>query len=196
MATLTVLEYLSLDGVVQAPGHEGEDTDDGFRHGGWAGPHLPDHREHGTVPYHNATAFLFGRRTYDIWLPHWPAITDPTDLIAAALNGRPKYVASTTLTDAAWPGTTIWPDNIPERVTELKYQVDGQILVPGSGNLAQTLIQHDLVDTYQLWYHPVVLGHGKRLFEPSGSPLRRLRLSTTTVTETGVVIMTYDKTTT
>lgn len=93
MTNLTIIEYITLDGIAQAPGHADEDTDAGFPHGGWAGPHLPDHREYGTETYQNAAAFLFGRRTYDIWLPHWPAITDPTDHIAAALNTRPKYVA-------------------------------------------------------------------------------------------------------
>ncbi|WP_109507534.1 dihydrofolate reductase family protein [Nocardioides speluncae] len=195
MASLTVIEYLSLDGVAQAPGHEGEDTDDGFRHGGWAGPHLADHREHGTVTYLSASAFLFGRRTYDIWVPHWPAITDPADLIAGALNSRPKYVVSTTLAEASWAGTTIWPDRIPDRVAELKKQHECQIVVPGSSNLAHTLIEHDLVDTYQLWYHPVVLGGGKRLFGGGPGPLTTLRLTTTTVTATGVAILTYDKTT-
>ncbi|WP_109505745.1 dihydrofolate reductase family protein [Nocardioides speluncae] len=99
MSTLTVIEYVSVDGVAQAPGHAGEDTDGGFAHGGWAGPQLADHREYGTTLYQNAGAFIFGRRTYELWQPHWSAVTDPGDRIAAALNDRPKHVVSTTLTE-------------------------------------------------------------------------------------------------
>jgi dihydrofolate reductase len=193
MSTLVLVEYLSLDGVAQAPGHDQEDQDGGFVHGGWAGPHLPDHREYGTELYQNASAFVFGRRTYDIWLPHWPNVTDPHDHIAHALNTRPKYVASTTLSEATWPGTTIWTDHVPEQLTRLKNDVgDGHILVPGSTDLARTLIEHDLVDAYQLWIHPFILGAGKGPFSGRLDQKRDLRLVTCTTTRTGLAVLTYE----
>lgn len=192
MSELTIIEYLTLDGVAQAPGHATEDTDAGFPHGGWAGPHLPDHRQYGTPTYQTAAAFLFGRRTYELWLAHWPGVTDPDDHIATALNARPKYVASTTLTEATWPGTTIWSDRIPERVIDLKTRLDGDIVVAGSTNLARTLIGHDLVDSYQLWLHPVTVGPGKRLLDAT-SGRQELRLVTTVTTRTGLVILTYER---
>jgi dihydrofolate reductase len=194
MRKLVVIEYLSLDGVVQGPGHEGEDEDNGFRLGGWTVPHMADHREYGTPVYQGASAFLFGRRTYDLWLPHWSKIADPDDHIAAALNGRPKYVASTTLREAEWARSTIWPDRVLERVAELKAQPGGDIVVAGSSSLAGELIRHKLVDTYHLWFHPVILGEGKRLFPADSAAQLDLRLTSTTVTRTGVAILTYEKT--
>ncbi|MFD3401536.1 dihydrofolate reductase family protein [Kribbella sp. NPDC058693] len=193
MRKLVVIEYLSLDGVVQGPGHAAEDEDGGFDLGGWTGPHMADHREWGSPLYQAAGAFVFGRRTYDLWLPHWSTITDPDDLIAAALNGRPKYVASTTLTAATWPGTTVWPDRIPERVAELKAQPGGDILIAGSAALASDLIDRKLVDTYHLWFHPVVLGAGKRLFPPGLAPQQDLDLISSTTTRTGLAILTYER---
>ena len=192
MSKLVLIEYVSLDGVVQAPGHDAEDTDGGFTLGGWAGPNLADHREYGTALYENAGGFLFGRRTYEIWLPHWSAVTDPSDGIAAALNSRPKYVASRTLTEPTWRGTTVWSDEIPLHVVQAKAELDGDLVVAGSSQLVQTLIHHDLVDTYQLWLHPVVLGTGKRLF-PDGTPPTHLKLTTTTTSPTGLAILTYER---
>ena len=96
MGEIHVHEFMTLDGLVQAPGHAGEDTDDGFAQGGWTQPYVVDHREFGAAEYVQAGDFLFGRRTYQIWLPHWSSVTDPDDSIAAALNSRPKYVASST----------------------------------------------------------------------------------------------------
>jgi dihydrofolate reductase len=194
MSTLLVIEYLSVDGVAQAPGHDGEDPDNGFALGGWAGPHLEDHREYGTTRYQNASAFLFGRRTFELWRPHWSQVSDPDDHIAAALNTRPKYVVSTTMEEPAWSGTTVLAGDIPEQVGELKLKHGpGPIVLAGSTQLAQTLIDNDLVDAYDLWIHPIVLGTGKRLFEPPLSPQQDLRLVSTCTTRTGLMILTFER---
>jgi len=186
MRELVVIEFMTLDGVVQAPGHAGEDTDDGFAQGGWTQPHMVDHRQFGAAEYVQAGDFLFGRRTYQIWLPHWSTVTDPDDSIAVALNSRPKYVASSTLEDASWPGTTIIARNDLERtVQQLKSQQGGPIVVPGSGQLVHSLTAANLVDRYQLWIHPVAVGAGKRLFNEAVA----LRPVHSTSTPTGVTIL-------
>jgi dihydrofolate reductase len=192
---LVVVEYVSLDGVVQAPGHAGEDPDGGFAHGGWTAPFMPDHRRYNSALFPTAGAFLFGRRTYEIFTEYWPTVTDPTDRIAAALNARPKYVASTTLRDPTWPGTTVLSGDLAAQVATLKRQPGDPILVIGSANLAQTLLAHDLVDEYQLWLHPVVLGTGKQLFNHHDrfrAPVQ-LRLVDSTTTTCGLVILTYQR---
>jgi dihydrofolate reductase len=183
---LVVLEFMTLDGVVQAPGHAAEDIDGGFAQGGWTQPYMADHREFGAAEYARAGDFLFGRRTYEIWQPHWSTIIDPGDSIAAALNSRPKYVASSTLEEALWPGTTIIAgDDLERAVRPLKSQPGGPIVVPGSGQLVHTLTAADLVDRYQVWIHPVAVGAGKRLFT---QPVP-LRLIDSTSTPTGVTIL-------
>ena len=193
MRTLAVVEYLSLDGVIQAPGHAGEDPDGGFAHGGWTSAHMADHRRHNSQLFPTAGAFLFGRRTYEILAAYWPTVTDPTDRIAAALNSRPKYVASTTMRDASWPGTTVLTGNVTEQVAKLKQQPGDPIILIGSAQLAQTLLAHDLVDEYQLWLHPVVLGSGKRLFSHRDRDPFNLQLVDGTVTSSGLVILTYQR---
>lgn len=185
MRELVVLNFVSLDGVVQAPGHHAEDTDGGFSQGGWTQPYMADHRDYGAVEYRQASAFLFGRRTYEIWVPHWSTVTDPDDVIAAALNRRPKYVATTTLAGVSWPGTHIIDGDLPAAVHDLKQEPGGPILVPGSGQLVHSLTAANLVDRYQLWIHPVAVGPGKRLFDQPTN----LRLTRSTTTPTGVVIL-------
>jgi dihydrofolate reductase len=196
MRKLAVVEYMSLDGVVQAPGHAGEDPEDGFVHGGWTGPFMGDHRRYSDQLFPTAGAFLFGRRTYEIFAEYWPTVTDETDRIASALNSRPKYVASTTLRDPTWAGTTVLTGDVAEQVAKLKQEPGDPILVIGSASLAQTLLAHDLVDEYQLWLHPVVLGSGKRLFDHHDrhrGPVE-LRFVDSTVTGAGLVILTYERT--
>lgn len=196
MRMLVVVEYVSLDGVVQAPGHDGEDTDGGFAHGGWTGPFMADHRRYNSQLFPTAGAFLFGRRTYEIFAESWPMVTDESDRIAGALNSRPKYVASTTLRDPTWAGTTVLTGDVVEEVIKLKEEPGDPILVIGSANLAQTLLDHDLVDEYQLWLHPVVIGSGKQLFDHRDhdrGPVE-LRLVDSTVTGGGLVILTYQRT--
>ena len=190
MRKLIVIEYVSLDGVIQGPGHAGEDTDGEFAAGGWTQPLMPDHRRYNTESFPNAGAFLLGRKTYEIWKEYWPSVTDEDDLIAHALNTQPKYVASTTLKKADWKGTTIIRD-VPTEVPKLKSQPGKPIFVMGSSGLARTLMEHGLVDEYQLWMHPVVLGGGKRLFG-DGSPHTTMRLVDSRTSAGGLVILTYE----
>jgi dihydrofolate reductase len=185
MRKLVVLNFVSLDGVVQAPGHNAEDTDGGFSEGGWTEPYMADHRNYGAVEYTRASAFLFGRRTYEIWVPHWSTITNPDDVIAAALNRRPKYVATTTLREVSWPGAQIIDGDLASAVRDLKQEAGGPIVVPGSGQLVHSLTAANLVDRYQIWIHPVAVGAGKRLFDKRTD----LRLTRCTTTPTGVVIL-------
>lgn len=190
MSKVVVIEYVSLDGVIQGPGHAGEDPAGGFTHGGWTGPFLPEHGRYLSGVFSGARGFLLGRLTYDIWAQYWPAVTDESDLIAQALNGRPKYVASATLGDPAWAGTTVIGD-VPGEVAKLREQPGQPIVVMGSSVLAHALTEHGLVDEYQLWIHPVVLGSGKKLF-PDGGPMLTLRLVSSMVTAGGLVILTYE----
>jgi dihydrofolate reductase len=187
---LIVVEYVSLDGVIQAPGHAAEDVAGGFARGGWTGPFLPDHRRYNTELYQTAGAFLLGRLTYEIFAAYWPTVTNPDDQIARALNALPKYVASTTLDAAAWQPTTVLGGDLTEQVATLKAAPGRPILVVGGSRLAQTLLGYGLVDEYQLWLHPVVVGGGKRLFRDGGPPAA-LRLVDSRTTTSGLVILTY-----
>lgn len=189
MAKILVIEYASLDGVIQAPGHEGEDRSGRFKHGGWTGPFMAEHEDRLNGLFATAGGFLLGRLTYDIWAPFWPTVTDPDNEIATALNNRPKYVASTTLIEPAWAGTTVIRD-VPAEVAKLRDQPGGPVLVMGSSVLTHTLTRHRLVDEYQIWLHPVVLGTGKKLFSENG-PRLSLELSGCTVTAGGLVILSY-----
>jgi len=192
MSKLVVIEYVSLDGVIQGPGHSGEDLEGGFTQGGWTGPLMPDHRRYNTESFQTAGAFLLGRVTYEIWAAYWPTVTDDNDLIARALNQRPKYVASTTLQRADWKGTTVIRD-VPTEVARLKSQPGRPIFVMGSSGLAQTLMAHQLVDEYQLWLHPVVLGNGKKLFRDGGPPIQ-MKLVDSRISGGGLAILTYEPT--
>jgi dihydrofolate reductase len=189
VSRIAVIEYTSLDGVIQGPGHAGEDTDGGFQRGGWTGPFMAEHGHYMSAVFEAAGGFLLGRRTYDIWAAFWPTVTDPGDQIARALNTRPKYVASATLTAPAWAGTTVLRD-VPGEVARLRRQPGQPLLLMGSSALAQSLMAHGLVDEYQLWVHPLVLGIGKKLFR-DGGPTLSLRLADSTTTAGGLVILTY-----
>ncbi len=192
MRKLTVTTFLSLDGVMQAPGAPEEDRSEGFEHGGWLVPYADeDMGRLVTAWIEKADGFLLGRKTYDIFAAHWPRVTDAEDPVARVLNSRPKYVVSRTLDRAAWNNSTVIKGDIAEEVAKLKRQPGKELQVHGSGDLAQTLIKNDLVDEYRLWFFPVVLGKGKRLFERS-VPVA-LKLVDTKTTSTGVVSHAYER---
>lgn len=188
---LTLHTFLTLDGVMQAPGAPDEDTDGGFRYGGWSFPYGDeDFGAAVTGWFAHVSAFLLGRKTYQIFAGHWPHVTDPGDPIASKLNALPKYVASTTLTSADWHNSSLLGSDVVAEVTKLKEQPGGELQVHGSGGLAHTLIEHDLIDEYRLLYFPVHLGSGKKLFR-DGAKAAALRLTSATTTSTGVIIATY-----
>jgi len=189
---LTLHTFLTIDGVMQAPGGPEEDPSSGFTHGGWAFPF--DDEDFGAAIagwFDGAGAFLLGRHTYEIFSGYWPKITDPANPVAAKLNALPKYVASATLTSADWAGTTVLRGDVLTEVAKLKEQPGGELQVHGSGALAHALIDADLIDEYRLLFFPVHLGSGKKLFR-DGAKAASLRLLTSSVTSTGVVIATYE----
>jgi dihydrofolate reductase len=187
MARIVVSEFLTLDGVMQAPGGEDEDRSGGFEHGGWQ-----DFDDDVGRAVDEAMAktdgLLLGRRTYDIFAGYWPTVKHEP---AEQLNSLPKYVVSTTLEEPlAWNNSTLITDDVPNRLAKLKELPGRDILVFGSGDLAQTLMEHDLIDEYRLMFHPIVLGTGKRFFR-DGNPKARLRLVDSTISSTGTLIVTY-----
>jgi dihydrofolate reductase len=187
---LVVIEFLSLDGVMQAPGSPEEDTEGGFKHGGWSQPYFDDVLGAAAAEGMAATdAYLFGMKTYQIMARHWPNAPSD-DPFAAHLNSTPKYVASKTPQSLAWQNSTLIEGGVAAAVAELKQQAGKNIAVLGSGELVQTLIEHDLVDEYLLMVHPIVLGSGKRLFRDSDQT-RSLRLVDSKATSTGVLMLTY-----
>lgn len=190
MAELTLTTFLTLDGVMQAPGGPDEDTTGDFPYGGWLVPHADE--DMGRIMddiFSKAEAFLLGRTTYDIFAAHWPRITDTDEPVANQLNSLPKYVASHTRTTFDWHGSSLIRDVVGE-VGELKQRYSGEIQVHGSCGLAQTLIQHDLIDEYRLLIFPVILGTGKRLFG-SGTVPSMLKLVTSSSTSKGTIVSVY-----
>jgi dihydrofolate reductase len=182
--------FLSIDGVMQAPGAPEEDPSGNFPHGGWVFPHFDEGMgKTMTEIFSKADAFLLGRTTYDIFAAYWPRVTDPNDLIAAKLNSLPKYVVSRTRSTFAWHNITHVRDVVKE-VIELKKRFAREVQVHGSCGLAQTLIGNDLVDEYRLLTFPVMLGTGKRLFGNGAVP-RTLKLVRSSTTSTGAIITVY-----
>jgi dihydrofolate reductase len=190
MSKLVVAEFVSLDGVMQAPGDVDEDREGGFEHGGWQRPYFDDvagERIGGSMA--QTGSFLFGRKTYENMAAFWPTQPDD-DPFAKILNALPKYVASTTLSEPlSWERSTLLQGDVPKAVAELKEGEGGNIVVLGSGGLVQTLYENDLVDEYSLMINPIVLGSGKRLFREL--PKRPLKLADSVTTSTGVVMATY-----
>jgi dihydrofolate reductase len=189
---LTLHTFLTLDGVLQAPGGPGEDDTGGFTHGGWSFPYNDD--DFGVAMtgwFEHADAFLLGRKTYEIFAAHWPQAADENDPIANKLNTLPKHVASTTLDSVDWQNSSLLSGDVASAVAELKEQPGDELRLHGSGALAQTLIANDLVDEYRLLYFPVHLGTGKKLFA-DGLPAAALRLLSNSTTSTGVIIATYE----
>ena len=192
MGKLVSTIFVTLDGVYQAPGGPQEDTRGGFEHGGWSFPFGDD--DFGrfiSEVFGSAGAFLLGRRTYDIFASFWPKVTDPADPVAGKLNALPKYVASSTLTDPEWAGTTVVGGDLAKEVTALKERTDGELQVHGSGALVQSLLALDLVDTLHLLTFPVVLGSGRRFFTEGAVPTK-FRHAGGSVTAAGVSIQSYD----
>lgn len=193
MRQLTVIEFVTLDGVMQGLGSPDEDRDGGFDHGGWGAPYgdevLGRKAGEGVA---GTTAYLLGRRTYQKMAAFWPGVPDENP-IAAHLNATPKYVVTKTLSELKWTGSHVIDGDVIESVNALKRDGDGTIAVLGSGVLVQALITNELIDEYRLFLHPLVLGAGKRLFAQTSRPLP-MRLLDCTPTTTGVLLLTYQPT--
>jgi dihydrofolate reductase len=190
MSKLTMTTFLTLDGVMQAPGGPPEDPSGGFRYGGWLVPHFDeDMGKFMALVFERADAFLLGRTTYQIFANHWPRVTDPSDPIATKLNTLPKHVASKTLDRVEWNNSSLVTD-VVSAVSALKGRYARELQVHGSAGLAQTLIEHDLVDEYHLLVFPVVLGTGKRLFAAGAVPAA-MKLLQTHSTKSGTIIASY-----
>ena len=193
MRKVVVIEHVTLDGVMQAPGRPDEDTRDGFEHGGWAQDRTDEvmGRKMGEGMARGGP-LLFGRRTFEDFFSFWPIQTD--NPYTEVLDNAEKYVASTTLQEPLlWRNSTLLARDAAEAVAELKQQPGKDLGVLGSGQLVESLMRRDLVDEFVLMIHPLVLGTGRRLF-PDAGPLAALRLVDSVTTTTGVVIATYETT--
>jgi dihydrofolate reductase len=190
MRRLVVSTFLTLDGVMQAPGGPGEDDSGGFAHGGWSVRYWDEHMGQ-VMGAAMSTPFdlVLGRRTYDIFAAYWPHA--PEEAGAKPLNDATKYVASRSRPTLEWAGSVLIEGDAAEGVAALKEGDGPELQVHGSGNLVQTLLRHHLVDEFRLWVFPVVLGSGKRLFADGTVPTG-LSLVDSTVSTTGVVIGTYE----
>ena len=189
MRKLVVGTFVTLDGVMQAPGGPDEDREGGFQHGGWLVPYFDE--KFGELMSEwskGAGAYLLGRKTYEIFAGSWPNSPDP----AEPLNVKPKFVASRTLDKLDWNNSYLIKGDVAQEVAKLKALEGGEIQVHGSGNLIQTLLQHDLVDSLRIWQFPVVLGTGKRLFAEGTIP-RSFRLVDTQLNTTGAVLHVYER---
>ena len=190
MRKIVVVENLTLDGVMQAPGGPDEDTRGGFQHGGWARPYSDEVMGREMGKGMGASELLFGRRTYEQFYSFWPNAPQPNPF-TEVLNNSQKYVASTTLTEPLpWMNSTLLAGEAAEAVAGLKEEPGPDLVVIGSGELVRSLMPPNLIDEYLLLIHPLVLGSGRRLF-PDGSPFAKLRLTNSVTTTTGVVIATY-----
>ncbi|NLV56622.1 MAG: dihydrofolate reductase [Acidimicrobiales bacterium] len=190
MRRLVVIEFVTLDGVMQGLGSPDEDRDGGFAHGGWGAPYRDEiQMKAAGEGLGDTTAYLFGRRTYEKMLAFWPHQPDSNPM-AAHLNATPKYVATRTLDDFPWSGSQGLGDDLERGVRSLKEEGEGSIAVLGSGVLVHDLMKLNLVDDYRIFLHPLLLGTGKRLFRDLPSP-QRLDLVDATPTSTGVVMLNY-----
>jgi dihydrofolate reductase len=191
MRALAVNTFLTLDGVMQAPGGPEEDPTGGFTHGGWSANYWDDAMfEQMAESMSKPWDLLLGRKTYEIFAAHWPYVTD--DPFADKLNSATKYVASRTLDRVEWSNSNLIEGDVAEQVARLKNEAGPEIQVHGSWNLIQTLLKHDLVDEYRLWIFPLVLGSGKRIFEDGAIPAGLKLVDSRTFTS-GVLMATYEQ---
>jgi dihydrofolate reductase len=190
MRPLVVTTFLTLDGVMQAPGGPGEDPSGGFSHEGWLVPHF-DEALGAQINewFTGAEDFLLGRGTYEIFYASWPKMISD-DPVSQGINFKKKYVASRTLTSVEWDTAELLQGDVGDAVRKLKAQDGGELQVHGSAGLIQTLLREDLVDELRLVVFPVVLGGGKRLFGEGTVP-RTWRLTTNSTTSTGALILSY-----
>jgi len=191
MGKIIAIEHLTLDGVMQAPGRLDEDPRDGFRHGGWADRNQdPAMQEVMGAQMSDTWSLLAGRTTYEHFAGYWP--TQSANPMADALTRAQKYVASTTLAEPLpWENSTLLKGDAVTAVGRLKEELPENLVVFGSGVLVRSLLPHDLIDTFVLVIHPLVVGSGRRLFPDSGSALSAFRLVDSVTTGTGAIIATY-----
>jgi len=191
MRRIVVSEFVSLDGVMQAPGGREEDASGSFKHGGWSFKFRDDQ-----VPKYKldelaaSDALLLGRKTYEIFAAYWPKAKDDAGF-ADKMNNLAKHVVSTTLKKADWNNSKLIRTNVADEVRKLKQQPGKDILVYGSAKLVNTLLQHDLVDELRLMVHPVVLGSGRRLFDDHAEMLKPLKLAESKTFPSGIVLLSY-----
>src|SRR5215212_6350084 len=187
MRELILNAFLTLDGVMQAPGGPEEDPSAGFEHGGWSVGYWDEQMERAMGELMSKPFDLvLGRRTYEIFAAFWPQSDDPG---AEPLNRATKHVASTTLKELEWENSKLIEGGVPERVRALKEQDGPELQVHGSANLIQTLLEHGLIDEFRLWIFPLVLGNGKRLFD-GGTVPAGLELTSSQVSSTGAIMAT------
>jgi len=189
MRKVIVLEFVSLDGVIQAPGGPEEDTSGGFAYGGWPGPYSDEVT--GTLMNRQMNLpfdLLLGRKTFEIWAAYWPQHADQWP----GVNPATKYVASNTMTAHAWQPSVFLGGDIAEKVLKIKQQPGPDLQVYGSGNLVQTLLKHDLVDALWLKIYPLTLGGGKRLFAGGAIPAA-FKVTDSQVSPKGVIIVNYER---
>lgn len=191
MSKVVVQMYLTLDGVYQAPGDANEDTEGGFKYGGWQMSYWDEAAgKLMLTELAKTAALLLGRKTYEIFAAYWPTAKSDPVVVAEKFNAVPKYVASRTLKKADWKGTKLFSSNLAQEVAKARQEAgSGVVAVIGSGNLVQSLMKENLVDEYHLWIHPLVLGSGKRLFDGGVIPTK-LKLIDTKTTPAGIVILT------
>jgi dihydrofolate reductase len=192
MPRVIVNEFMTLDGVAQAPGAADEDTAGGFEHGGWHLRYFDEISQKWVVEnVTQAGGFLLGRRTYEIFAGYWPNAPEEEQVLAEPLNTLPKYVASTTLTEPLeWQNSTVLQGDVAAAVAALKQDEGADLHVIGSTVLVQMLIEHDLVDEFRMMIDPLLVGGGKRFFRDDGA-LRPLQLVDSAVTTTGAILATY-----
>ncbi|CAG7657649.1 dihydrofolate reductase family protein [Paenibacillus allorhizosphaerae] len=189
MRKIIVLEHVSLDGVIQAPGGPDEDISDGFAYGGWSASYSNEIvgtllRRQMNMPFD----LLLGRKTYEIWAPYWPQHAE----VWPRANKAIKYVASNTMTSGEWQPSVFLSGDIAEKITQIKQQQGPDLHVWGSGDLIQTLIKHDLVDVFWLMIYPITLGSGKRLFADGTIPAA-FKVTESKVAPNGVIAVNYER---